>query len=212
MDKKGAVFGSVLLLVTLSVLVGTSTIGVPVWEITVPTAVIMMVRDLYHDWAQGRTLHREQREASQQEAYQLETIRKHRTSAKDTGAITLPVPKLSPVTDCDQGYPPEARPPPFDLMSYTRHYLQLLSSRFPTVAAICKRLPISLLPFAFLMFILVQGLSAQGWLQVFAHWWKVWVDKTGTIGAIGGMGFFSCVLCNVSLLSLPRTSEPSPYN
>lgn len=44
-DKAGAVFGSILLLVTLGVLVGTSTIGVPVWQVAVPAAAMMVGHD-----------------------------------------------------------------------------------------------------------------------------------------------------------------------
>ena len=53
-DARGAAFGSALLLVTLGVLVGVSTVGVPVWEVTVPPAVVMFGRDVWHDWDAGR--------------------------------------------------------------------------------------------------------------------------------------------------------------
>jgi hypothetical protein len=70
---------------------------------------------------------------------------------------------------------------------------------FPTVCAVIEHLPFALLPFAFSMFILVQGLVTKGWVEVFANGWDAWVTKTGTVGAIGGMGFVSVLLCNVSL-------------
>ncbi|TFY82993.1 hypothetical protein EWM64_g1019 [Hericium alpestre] len=54
-DARGAVFGTTLLLITLGVLVGTSTIGVPVWEVTVPPALVMLCRDVWHDWMRYRT-------------------------------------------------------------------------------------------------------------------------------------------------------------
>ncbi|KAI0657730.1 hypothetical protein C8Q70DRAFT_1073410 [Cubamyces menziesii] len=53
-DPQGALFGSVLLLGTLTVLVGVSTRGVRVWMVTVPPAVVMLVRDLWYDWARRR--------------------------------------------------------------------------------------------------------------------------------------------------------------
>jgi Na+/H+ antiporter NhaD/arsenite permease-like protein len=59
-------------------------------------------------------------------------------------------------------------------------------------------LPLALVPFAFSMFVLVQALVTKGWVPVFAHGWDHWVNKTGTVGAIGGMGFISVVFCNVS--------------
>jgi Na+/H+ antiporter NhaD/arsenite permease-like protein len=70
---------------------------------------------------------------------------------------------------------------------------------FPTVTAVIAHLPFALVPFAFTMFVLVQALVTKGWVSVFAYGWDHWVSKTGTVGAIGGMGFLSVVLCNVSL-------------
>lgn len=70
---------------------------------------------------------------------------------------------------------------------------------FPTVTAVLAHLPFALVPFAFAMFVLVQGLVTKGWVEVFAHGWDHWVNKTGTVGAIGGMAFLSVILCNVSL-------------
>lgn len=69
---------------------------------------------------------------------------------------------------------------------------------FPTVTAVLAHLPFALVPFAFSMFVLVQALVTKGWVQVFASGWDHWVEKTGTIGSIGGMGFLSVILCNVS--------------
>lgn len=69
---------------------------------------------------------------------------------------------------------------------------------FPTVTAVVAHLPFMLVPFAFSMFVLVQALVTKGWVLVFAHAWDHWVDKTGTVGSIGSMGFLSVILCNVS--------------
>ena len=69
---------------------------------------------------------------------------------------------------------------------------------FPTVTAVLAHLPFALVPFAFAMFVLVQALVTKGWVQVFAYGWDHWVQKTGTVGSIGGMAFLSVVLCNVS--------------
>ncbi|KAH9888414.1 hypothetical protein C8Q73DRAFT_710090 [Cubamyces lactineus] len=53
-DPRGAVFGSVVLVMTLGVLVGVSTVGVPVWMVTVPPAVVMLAQDVWYDWARRR--------------------------------------------------------------------------------------------------------------------------------------------------------------
>lgn len=91
---------------------------------------------------------------------------------------------------------------PSTLVSISADAYRWLQDTFPTVTAVFSHLPFALLPFAFEMFILVQGLVTNGWVPVFAYGWDHWVDKTGTIGAIGGMGFLSVILCNVSLFPL----------
>jgi hypothetical protein len=55
-DKTGAVFGSILLLLTLGALVGTSTIGVPVWQVAVPAAAMMLGHDMWRDYRSGQVV------------------------------------------------------------------------------------------------------------------------------------------------------------
>lgn len=69
---------------------------------------------------------------------------------------------------------------------------------FPTVCAVFSHLPFPLLPFAFSMFILVQGLVTKGWVALLSKGWAAWIDKTGVVGAVGGMGFAAVCMCNVS--------------
>jgi hypothetical protein len=78
---------------------------------------------------------------------------------------------------------------------------------FPTVTAVVAHLPFALIPFAFTMFVLVQALVTKGWVAVFAYGWDHWVNKTGTIGSIGGMGFLGVVLCNVSLTNSTNVTD-----
>lgn len=73
-----------------------------------------------------------------------------------------------------------------------------LQETFPQVSVVVAHLPFSLILFVFPTFILVQSLVSMGWVTALAHGWGTWVDKTGTVGAIGGMGFLSVVLSNVS--------------
>ena len=84
------------------------------------------------------------------------------------------------------------------LVSLIADAYRWLQETFPTVTAVVAHLPFALVPFAFSMFVLVQGLVTKGWVPVFAYGWDHWVDKTGTVGSIGGMGFLSVILCNVS--------------
>jgi Na+/H+ antiporter NhaD/arsenite permease-like protein len=84
------------------------------------------------------------------------------------------------------------------LVSRLKELYFYMQGTWPTVTEVISILPYPLLPFALSMFVLVQGLATKGWIPVFAYGWDHWVNKTGTIGAIGGMGFLSVVLCNVS--------------
>jgi Na+/H+ antiporter NhaD/arsenite permease-like protein len=88
------------------------------------------------------------------------------------------------------------------LVSIVGASYEWLQETFPTATTVLSHLPYALVPFAFAMFVLVQALVTKGWVPVFAHGWDHWVDKTGTVGAIGGMGFLSVILCNVSALEV----------
>lgn len=95
--------------------------------------------------------------------------------------------------------PPGQAPGRSTLVSLVADAYRWTQDTFPTVAAVVAHLPFALVPFAFSMFVLVQALVSKGWVPVFAHGWDHWVNKTGTVGSIGGMGFLSVILCNVSL-------------
>lgn len=91
----------------------------------------------------------------------------------------------------------EAHPRTLASASDDAHYW--CRETFPTTTTVFSLLPFALVPFAFAMFILVEALVTKGWVPVFAYGWDHWVNKTGVVGAIGGMGFLSVILCNVSL-------------
>jgi len=192
-DKQGAIFGSVLLIMTLGALVGTSTVAVPVWEVTVPPAVIMLARDLWHDW-KAHVASRPKRDRPHSVAEnpdRPDPAEKHDASIElesfpttHTGTSNS-IPLAAPVS----------QPPPVALSTLVS--LSPLTKTFPTVHTIVSRLPVALMPFAFLMFILVQGLASRGWVQVFASFWQTWVDKTGPVGAVAGMAIGAGLMCNV---------------
>ncbi|KAG6014355.1 hypothetical protein E4U43_006623 [Claviceps pusilla] len=91
------------------------------------------------------------------------------------------------------------------LESLSKDGFRWCQETFPTAAAVVLHLPFALVPFAFTMFILVQALATKGWIPVFAYGWDHWVRKTGTMGAIGGMGFLSTVLCNFAGTNIGTT-------
>ncbi|KPM35884.1 hypothetical protein AK830_g10678 [Neonectria ditissima] len=95
-----------------------------------------------------------------------------------------------------------ARPTLISLLEDVKTWSQ---QTFPNVSAVLARLPFSLVLFAFPTFILVQSLVSSGWVTVFAHGWNSWVEKTGTVGAVGGMGFLSVVLSNFAGTNIGAT-------
>ncbi|OAQ94002.1 arsenite efflux transporter ArsB-like [Purpureocillium lilacinum] len=109
----------------------------------------------------------------------------------------------------DRHIPDVALPPPHrgptTLVSLGEDALRWSQETFPTAAAVALHLPFALVPFAFCMFVLVQGLVTKGWVPVFAHGWDHWVNKTGTVGSIAGMGFLSVVLCNFAGTNIGTT-------
>ncbi|KAH7086332.1 hypothetical protein FB567DRAFT_68131 [Paraphoma chrysanthemicola] len=82
---------------------------------------------------------------------------------------------------------------------------QWAQETFPTTMTVFHHLPLALIPFAFCMFVLVQALVTKGWVPVFAYGWDHWVEKTGTVGAVGGMGFLSVILCNFAGTNIGTT-------
>ncbi|VDB99832.1 unnamed protein product [Peniophora sp. CBMAI 1063] len=94
---------------------------------------------------------------------------------------------------------------PRTLVDIARDTKEYIVKTFPTVYTVMQHLPFPLVPFAFCMFTLVQGLVTKGWVELFAGWWHAWVNKTGVVGAIGGMGFLSVVMCNFSGTNIGAT-------
>ncbi|RMZ67357.1 putative arsenite efflux transporter -like [Pyrenophora seminiperda CCB06] len=94
---------------------------------------------------------------------------------------------------------------PSNLSSIISDRYRWAQETFPTTMTVFHHLPLPLVPFAFCMFVLVQALVTKGWVPVFAHAWDHWVEKTGTVGAIGGMGFISVILCNFAGTNIGTT-------
>jgi hypothetical protein len=214
-----------------------------VYAITVPAAVVMLVRDAIHDYRIHSTLRNRSRRSTRTPAtpgYTITTVASMphdkrevpddlvstAVSGQDVETSTdvsllyegrgassssarmddshidprkmTPAPRTTPPS-----YPPtndlstKAQPVRSNLSSLIQDWLRLSTDTFPTVTSVIARLPFALLPFAFSMFILVQGLDSQGWVETFTKWWTVWVDKTGSIGAVAGMGLLSVCLSNV---------------
>ncbi|CAE6530904.1 unnamed protein product [Rhizoctonia solani] len=201
-DSHGAIFGSTLMITTLLVLVGTSAGGlhVEVWMITVPAAIIMFLRDVSHD------IHTYRRKSEiKSRSNPCSPIEEHQHHSG--GPIPVDVGETPRESDNIElaRFPSEATrrashgsiPKAATSESVAPKSPFIWVRRFPTPITTLRRLPYPLLPFAFAMFILVQGLASTGWIAVFAGWWAAWARASGLLGIVGGMGFISVCLCNV---------------
>lgn len=236
LDKKGAAFGGVVMGLTLIAVLAlnaasTSSGEHPVFWVTVPAAAILIVFDLALGWINRK----ETREIARQGREQLETKKEQKERlqpARDSPLMepsesetiaekcaiedkhTLPAASAvenekqnntaPAIIEGGRKEAPRDRTTLSSLMAKSWRWMQ---ETFPTSTTVLAHLPLALVPFAFCMFVLVQALVSHGWIAVFAHGWDHWVGKTGTVGAVGGMGFLSVVLCNVSS---PAVSLPSP--
>jgi Na+/H+ antiporter NhaD/arsenite permease-like protein len=236
LDKKGAIFGAVLMAVTLITVlvinaVAQGTHAWPVFYVTMPAAFILLIFDLGLGWTnrketrriahEGRqraeTIHAERAErrrsivqeqpGSLQNGESFNTTstfdeKNHTPTASAAahmlGEIALPAAGKEQESNEEGHVKPAAKMRRTTLESFIKDRYQWARETFPTTMTVFSHLPIALLPFAFCMFVLVQSLVTKGWVPVFAHGWDHWVEKTGTVGAIGGMGFLSVILCNVS--------------
>ncbi|KAB5528196.1 putative arsenite efflux transporter ArsB-like protein [Coniochaeta sp. 2T2.1] len=113
-----------------------------------------------------------------------------------------------PLSSLQKPQPPAApgkRRPKATVVSLVADAYRWCQDTFPTVTTVFGHLPFALVPFAFAMFVLVQALVTKGWVQVFAYGWDHWVQRTGTVGSIGGMAFVSVILSNFSGTNIGTT-------
>lgn len=146
-----------------------------------------------HPQTPGQTLDEKTQPLAEGQSH-TETERGHETASSE------------PASPADEKLETTKKSVPTTLTSLIHDAYTWAQETFPTTMTVFHHLPLPLVPFAFCMFVLVQALVTKGWVPVFAHGWDHWVEKTGTIGAIGGMGFVSVILCNVSFQNKKTTS------
>lgn len=239
LDKKGAAFGGLIMALTLIAVLALNASSPssgehPVFWVTVPAAVVLIVFDLVMGWINRTETRdiarqgREQRERSHAEKQQedltqpvqespltvpseADTIdvsdkgpeeeKSSRHASAGTAVMSGGLDKTGP-TKQEEGEK-DVSSTPTTLSSLVLKRWRWAQETFPTSTTVLAHLPLALVPFAFCMFVLVQALVSRGWISVFAYGWDHWVSKTGTVGAIGGMGFLSVILCNVSVSIFP---------
>ncbi|KAJ8488747.1 hypothetical protein ONZ45_g13835 [Pleurotus djamor] len=98
----------------------------------------------------------------------------------------------------------DALPPPSPTKTRSRSAMDGLADHFPTFFIALPRLPFALVPFAFSQFILIEALTHQGWIELFANWLVRATDRHiyPTIWLIGVLGV---LLCNLSGTNIGAT-------
>ena len=79
-----------------------------------------------------------------------------------------------------------------------------LAAHFPTFFTALPRLPFGLIPFAFSQFILIEGLSHQGWIDIFATW-LIKATNGQIIPTTWVIGVLGVILCNVAGTNIGAT-------
>ncbi|KAG9234296.1 hypothetical protein BJ875DRAFT_18564 [Amylocarpus encephaloides] len=224
LDKKGASISSCIMAITLVTVLALNAAlsskgeSHPVFWMTLPAAVVMFSFDIALGWRTRHETRQTAREVSQEApASVVQTTAKqdgqpqreaHLTSDPDVDAVARV--NRSTANSDERKAPFDGRivnrePQRATFVSISRDAWNWSRETFPTASTVLTFLPFALVPFAFSMFVLVQALVTKGWIPVFAYGWDAWVAKTGTVGAILGMGFSSVVLCNFSGTNIGTT-------
>jgi len=83
------------------------------------------------------------------------------------------------------------------IVEFTKNHLPTLYNAFP-------RLPFALVPFAFSQFILIEALSGQGWINIFARWLII-ATKKEMYPMVWIIGIMGVILCNISGTNIGAT-------
>ncbi|KAI8147737.1 hypothetical protein BJV82DRAFT_593163 [Fennellomyces sp. T-0311] len=218
-DPHGAIFGLVLLGICLATLIGTSFVhGVSVWMVTLPFAVIMLLRDVWYDW----TMQWKNREPvststslSENEEVQNTVVIGERT--EDVPAMTtIEMTNLDEVTapirqrgtrgtnneENASTLQPIGKANDKAMRSWPKHMVWVIRSTLPTMTSVLLRMPWKILPFALSMFVLVEGLSEVGWISICATAMvSVARNYVATVFGVMGISLIACQLLN----NLPMT-------
>ena len=207
-DPLSAWVGGTLLACCLAVMLVVSFFGVDVWKITLPFAVAKFVFDMAWDDCKYRRTQVVQESAvdinvEDDEAMLREIQRAAATLSTRSSQPEPPAANATTVVDPSHTLAPNSSA--FASKSYKlRTVITHLKHHFPTFSKSFRRLPFSLVPFAFSQFILIEGLASQGWIDIFAIWL---VRASGrkmypTVWLVGVLGVF---LCNLSGTNIGAT-------
>jgi Na+/H+ antiporter NhaD/arsenite permease-like protein len=191
-DRVGAYFFSILMLVAIVVLVGTSFVPnevVHVWMVTAPAGILAFLYDVGNDWFFPQRRKKAEEKAIADDAADVNSTKMASAASLggplDSDCERIEQPML-PAGEYDANNPvatskAERNSAASGLERNEEHEkiiddswnlydgILQLARRFPGTTDTVGRLPIPLLPFAMCEFIMVRGLAQRGWIHVFAE-------------------------------------------
>ena len=220
-DPVSAIFGSILLLTCLILLVVLSLFfHIDVWEIALPFAVTKVIFDL--SWDHYRFTHGQLNNLNPT----TELSEEDRVFSQLKRALSMPgdienylaSEGASRISDSRRASASgsELEEIVEDIILHglnderisakTRLFAKFkpLAAHFPTFFTALPRLPFALIPFVFSQFILIEGLSRQGWIDIFATW-LVKATHRQVIPTVWLLGVLGVILSNVAGTNIGAT-------
>ena len=218
-DPVSACFGSILLLTCLIIVIVLSFLHVDVWKVTLPFAGAKFIFDLC--WDHYRSTHNLIPKAKEEDAM-VQALKRAATKTNvldENHTITNGDSKLEAVNE--KNTPPQNGSPESSLTkdvavakdeprlfpnqrAWIDEKHEALAAHFPTFFTALPRLPFGLIPFAFSQFILIEALSHQGWIEVFARWLVI-ASGRQMIPSIWLVGVLGVILCNIAGTNIGAT-------
>jgi hypothetical protein len=210
-DPVSACVGSALLFCCIVVIMVVSFFKVDVWKISLPFAVAKFIFDLVWDYIRPKApiqepkyddpLSEDDITFSMQRAMTMQSTvtavgRQPTFASIDPSSMTES--QTLPVSPSENGTSPQR------LKNRLASVHTSLSLRFPTFFTALPRLPFALIPFAFSQFILIEALTHQGWIDVFARW----LDRASNdqiYPAVWIVGVLGVILCNIAGTNIGAT-------
>ncbi|KDQ62115.1 hypothetical protein JAAARDRAFT_54131 [Jaapia argillacea MUCL 33604] len=217
LDPKGAWVGSILLGSCLIVAIIVSFFKIDVWKITLPFAVTKLIFDFAWDHYRfvnkipmhGRDLPQTPVDGlSPDEQVMMAALERSLSNNSRTQTKSIPSLRTHDPPTAESSQTLTVSPPDKTFVDRQRSRLTSFRSRhqahFPTFLTALPRLPFALVPFAFSQFILIEALSHQGWINVFASW-LVHVTHRQMYPVIWVMGVIGVIMCNISGTNIGAT-------
>ena len=228
-DLTGAIVGTTLLGGCLVTALVVSFLDIDVWKITLPFACAKFFFDTVWDLYRVRTIGiKELRTRMQQSLPQnnqgdpelpTESIDSSKTRVEsDSSPENSQTPEMGffhhgpsvrstgteDFTKLKAPYKSSTQNQWWESVSPIRQTVDFVKNHLPTLYNAFPRLPFALVPFAFSQFILIEALSGQGWIDIFARW-LVLATKEQMYPTLWIIGVMGVILCNISGTNIGAT-------